>query len=206
MPDLAGHGARRGEPFTYGGALADIDTWISACPEPPILVGDSLGGYLAIAAAARAGTRIAGVVAGGCTYPLDGAAGALSYCSDLVGDALVSLLGAVRIERWLERSFARLTARLEVGADAEAIASRGFAIAMRGVTLRALIARDFIALARSIAVPTIYINGAFDYPIRFGERAFARATPGARVMIAPGVGHGAGLTRPRTFAEAVFAL
>jgi len=173
MPDLAGHGARREEPFTYDGALADIDTWISACAEPPILVGDSLGGYLAIAAAARAGTRVAGVVAGGCTYPLDGGAGALSYLSDLAGDALVSLLGSARIERWLDRSFARLTARLEVGAD---------------------------------DVPTIYINGAFDYPIRLGERAFARATPGARVMIAPGVGHGAGITRPQTFAEAVFAL
>ena len=206
MPDLAGHGLRRGEPFTYDAALADIDTWISACSSPPILVGDSLGGYLAIAAAARAGTRIAGVIAGGCTYPLDGGAGALSYFSDLAGDAFASLVGAARIEDWLERSFARLTARLDAGADAEAIVSRGFAVAMRGVTLRALIARDFITFARKIVVPTIYVNGAFDYPIRFGERAFARATPGARVMVAPGVGHGAGLTRPQTFAQAVLAL
>ncbi len=206
MPDLAGHGARRDEPFTYGGALADIGTWISACSAPPILVGDSLGGYLAIAAAAHAGQRVAGVVAGGCTYPLDGGAGALSYFSDLAGDAFVSLVGATRIEGWLDRSFSRITARLDVRADADEIVSRGFAVSMRGVTLRALISRDFIALARTIAAPTIYINGAFDYPIRFGERAFARATPGARVMIAPGVGHGVGLTHPQTFAEAIFAL
>ena len=206
MPDLAGHGARRGESFTYDGALAEIAAEIARAEQPPILVGDSLGGYLALAAAAAAGSGVAGVVAGGCTYPLRGLPGALSRVSDLAGDALVSSIGAERIERWLGRTFARLTAGLDARDDAPDIVARGFAVAMRGVTLRALLGRDFLALAARIVVPVIYVNGAWDYPIRLGERAFARATPHARIAIAAGVGHGVGLTRPQAFADAISAL
>src|ERR1700733_6968972 len=52
-PDLPGHGARRHETFTLQGA---IDTVVAAATSlddaPVVLVGDSLGGYTALASAA----------------------------------------------------------------------------------------------------------------------------------------------------------
>jgi len=203
MPDLAGHGRRRGERFRFDAALDEIAATIARAQKPPILVGDSLGGYLALAVAARAGDAIAGLVVGGCTYPLNGVAGRLSALTDLCADGLMNLLGAARLDRLLARSFVRLTASLDLGSDAIAIGARGFAVSTRGETLRALLGRDFLALAQAIRVPTVFVNGALDYPIRFGESAFCRAVPGARLAIAPGVGHGVGLLYPQTFADAI---
>ena len=203
MPDLAGHGRRRGERFRFDAALDEIATTIAQAETPPILVGDSLGGYLALAVAARAGHTIAGLVIGGCTYPLNGVPGRLSALSDRCADGVMNVLGVAWLDRLCAKSFVRLTASLDLGSDADAIAARGFSVATRGQTLRALLGRDFLALAKAIRVPTVFVNGAFDYPIRFGESAFCRAVPGARLAIAPGVAHGVGLLHPQTFADAI---
>lgn len=70
--DLPGHGARTGERFTLDGALAAIDDAVASCPEPPLLVGLSLGGYTALAYAGRYEDRIAGVVLAGCSTEIKG--------------------------------------------------------------------------------------------------------------------------------------
>jgi pimeloyl-ACP methyl ester carboxylesterase len=52
-PDLPGHGARSGEPYTPAGAIETIAAAARAvCPAPVIIGGDSLGGYASTAAAA----------------------------------------------------------------------------------------------------------------------------------------------------------
>src|SRR5690606_32386229 len=65
--DLPGHGDRAGERFTLRGAMRAIDDAVTGCPEPPVLVGLSLGGYLALAYAARHHGAVAGVVLSGCS-------------------------------------------------------------------------------------------------------------------------------------------
>ncbi|HET8982690.1 MAG TPA: alpha/beta fold hydrolase, partial [Pedococcus sp.] len=63
-PDLPGHGQRAGEPFTADAAVAAIAAAVEAGDRaaPVVLVGHSLGGYMAMAYAARHPTRLSGLV------------------------------------------------------------------------------------------------------------------------------------------------
>jgi pimeloyl-ACP methyl ester carboxylesterase len=70
--DLPGHGDRTGERFTLRGAMRAIDDAVMGCPEPPVLVGLSLGGYLALAYATRHHGAVAGVVLSGCSTEIRG--------------------------------------------------------------------------------------------------------------------------------------
>ena len=67
--DLPGHGARAGEPFTMAGASDAVVAAIEA--EAPagraVIVGLSLGGYVAIETAERCPERVAGLVLAGCS-------------------------------------------------------------------------------------------------------------------------------------------
>jgi pimeloyl-ACP methyl ester carboxylesterase len=70
--DLPAHGTRAGDRFTWDGALAVIDEAVSACAEPPLLVGLSLGGYISLAYAARNEGRLAGLVLAACSTEIRG--------------------------------------------------------------------------------------------------------------------------------------
>lgn len=70
--DLPGHGTRVHERFTLRGALDTIEDAVARCPAPPVLVGMSLGGYTALAFAARNHGKVAGVVLSGCSTEIRG--------------------------------------------------------------------------------------------------------------------------------------
>ena len=64
--DLPGHGTRLGEPFTLASARATIDDAITGLGGRVLLVGLSLGGYLAVDYTARHPDQVAGLVAAAC--------------------------------------------------------------------------------------------------------------------------------------------
>lgn len=66
-PDLPGHGSRRAEPFTLPGAVAAVTDAIDALGGRALVVGLSLGGYVAVATAGSHPDRVLGLVAMGCT-------------------------------------------------------------------------------------------------------------------------------------------
>ncbi len=70
--DLPGHGARRGETFTFAGALATIDRAVESFGTPPLVVGLSLGGYTSLAYAAENPGKVAGVLLSGCSTEIKG--------------------------------------------------------------------------------------------------------------------------------------
>jgi pimeloyl-ACP methyl ester carboxylesterase len=70
--DLPGHGARAGERFTLRGALAAIGQGVDSFPVKPLVVGLSLGGYSALAYAARHQHKVAGVLLAGCSTEIRG--------------------------------------------------------------------------------------------------------------------------------------
>lgn len=65
--DLPGHGPRRDERYSLRAAAATIDSAVRSCPEPPLLVGVSLGGYSSLAYAAQHQGKLAGLVLVACT-------------------------------------------------------------------------------------------------------------------------------------------
>jgi len=202
-PDLPGHGLRRAEPFVLEAVVSELSARAREvqASAPLLLAGDSLGGYLALAVAARLDTPPLGVLAGGCTFAMRGVAGAMARLT-LGADAVAKLDG----ERAAARFFAgvlRREAGAEVGA---AIVDRGLNVAMRAATLRALLGYDVLADVRAVAAPVVFINGARDVPIVWLAPRFARAARAGRAIAVPGVGHGVALLRPRAFAAALLAL
>jgi pimeloyl-ACP methyl ester carboxylesterase len=70
--DLPGHGARVGERFTLHGALDAIGQGVDSFSGKPLVVGLSLGGYSALAYAARHQHTVAGVLLAGCSTEIRG--------------------------------------------------------------------------------------------------------------------------------------
>ena len=190
--DLPGHGERRDEPFDFATAVGGIVAAARSAGPRTVLVGDSLGGYLVLAAGAQLGDAIAGVIAGSCTFAMRGLAGAVARIS-LVPGMLIPP-GAVRT----------LIYRICEPDIACAIEARGLAPAMRNVTMRALFGHD--ADVRAIRVPITFIVGGWDVPIVWNAARFSRAAVAGRVIVEPNAPHGVGILRPVAFAEAIASL
>lgn len=201
-PDLPGHGCRRDEPFTREASLDTIAALVaSARPRRVILAGDSLGGYLALEAAARTPHGIAGVVAGGCTWSMTGLGGALARLSDSPVRALETLAGVERCERW----FAALVSavlRGNGGSDARSTIAAGLRLRARTESLTELRGLDLVRLVRDIRSPIRFVNGALDWPTRAGEGGLVKAARAATVTLAARCGHGVGIFAPGVFANA----
>lgn len=199
-PDLPGHGARRNESFTIAAACETAEALIAeARPRKPILIGDSLGGYLALMLANRFGERLTGVVAGGCTWTMIGIWGTLARASDLLPKLLENVLGPSRVERAIAKVVPRFTDR----EAADAILEAGMRLAARSESLRALAGLDLAAIVREIRIPLVFSNGSRDWPTRAGEAMLLRANHRARLVLADGTGHGMGLLAPAVMLKAV---
>ncbi len=202
-PDLPGHGARRDVPFTIAASLAMLERTLSACGDGPIvLVGDSLGGYLVLALAARTRVSLAGVVAGGCTFAIAGAGGALARASGIAQDLAVRMIG----EPLAVAGLGAIARRIAAPDVAAAIVQRGFRLAARAESLAELAKHDTLADVRAIGTPIVFVNGALDWPLRSGEGTFLRAARNATRVVVPGHGHGVGFTAPAAFATAIRGL
>lgn len=196
-PDLPGHGNRRGELFTYESALEVIEDAALRAHEqtglPVHLVGSSLGGMLAIPAAARlsAGPGILGslVACGAALQPTPLAArlyGRLMTATDLVpgmstgasGRPFSWILGAVGARAYLRGG------RADVGVIVPAFA------AVAAVDLRGELAH--------IDAPVTFLHGRGDQ-LRGDERAFTAAAPQGRLELLPYGDHMVNLKRPGQF-------
>lgn len=192
-PNLPGHGARQDVPFTLKDALATIDEAVRLSPQPPVLVGLSLGGYLAIHWTAEHPERIAALVAADCTV-VPGPALARAYglwlrMKDVVpGDA----------DARVRRSFAR--------ANGHKAATRyyggGRARGVVGGVVSAIGGFDLLQDLRRITVPVTFVNGADD-PFRRHERMCLEAVPDGRLRVLDRAGHIANLNRPKRFARCI---
>lgn len=198
-PDLPGHGRHRDVPFALAASLASIARLVaSAAPRRPILAGDSLGGYLALAAGARLGDALAGIVAGGCTWSMNGAGGWLARASDLPPRALEAMLGTARIEALA----GALVARVTDAETARAIVAAGMRSRARSESLRELAGMDLVPLVRAIPVPIVFVNGRFDWPTRAGERALLAVARAGSLELGA-CGHGVGIFDAPAFARAL---
>src|SRR6187455_2563205 len=72
-PTLPGHGSRASEPFVLGEGLRTLREAITGV-DSLYLVGESLGGYLAMALAAELGPRVRAMVVSGASSNFNGLA------------------------------------------------------------------------------------------------------------------------------------
>jgi pimeloyl-ACP methyl ester carboxylesterase len=195
--DLPGHGSRAAERFTLDGAADALSATIrdEATGGRAVVVGLSLGGYVAMALAAREPERIRGLVLSGATAEPVGLRTlpflALARVMDGIDDARLD-----RFNAWFFR-------RVYPAAIAEPIVAGGFWSHGGATALRALAGERFVPRLAAYPGPTLILNGELDLPFRLSAPAFAAAARDVRRVRLPGATHLANLDRPDAFSEAV---
>lgn len=195
--DLPGHGTRAGEPFTLEGAADVVAAAIrEGAPDGrAIIVGLSLGGYVAMILAAREPELVRGLVLAGATAEPIGIQSlgyrALAAALDRFDRPALS-----RLNGWFFR--ARYPPAIAGPIIAGGFWSRGGATA-----LRALVGQRFMPRLATYPGPILILNGEWDLPFRLSSGHFARAARNARRVRLAGALHLSNLDRPAAFNHAI---
>ena len=195
--DLPGHGALAGEAFTIEGAVDVVRRAIEA--EVPsgraVLVGLSLGGYVAIDTAEAHPELVEGLVLAGCSGE---AFGALATPFKVFRAMLAR--GPRPLQQIISLAFVRSRYRRHT---AEPIVEGGFWPDGGAAALTALIGRRYLDRLSRLWTPVLVVNGALDLVFGpQGEYWAASCRRGEQVVI-PLAMHLSNLDRPSTFARLV---
>jgi pimeloyl-ACP methyl ester carboxylesterase len=194
--DLPGHGILADEPFTIERARARVvDAIRDAGGGGVVVVGLSLGGYVAMDVAAFHPELVRGLVLSGASAEPDG--------------LLAIPIGwwAWSLEHLHHRGIDAALAwflRTRYPPDiAEPVVSGGFWTRGGAEALRSLQRERFAPRLAAYPGPTLFLNGEYDLPFRLGAPAFVRAARSpVRVRLA-GATHLANFDRPEAFSFAV---
>lgn len=202
-PDLPGHAALADLPFEIpicDALLAYITERVTA--QPPLVVGYSLGGYLAMRYATDLPERTAGLILTGCSTDIVGHRQLLYE----IGVGITAQFPAAFVQRVLAVFF-RLTLPRRI---AETIVPFPFNQRVFESSRKLAGGVRYSEKLAGYGKPVLIVNGEWDILFRPDEQLYAAAT-GSQVVIMERSDHVAPLRRPREFtahvrrfAEAVF--
>ncbi len=195
--DLPGHGDRATERFDLDGAVDVVVAAIrdEAAGGRSIIVGLSLGGYVAMALAASHPELVRGLVVAGASAEPVGAR-VLAYRTLAAAMARFDSRSLDRLSGWFFR--ARYGAAI-----ADPIVAGGFWSAGGAIALGALVNERFIPRLAAYPGPSLILNGEYDLLFRLSARTFATAARDARRLVLAGALHLSNLDRPASFNLAV---
>ena len=160
-----------------------------------VVVGLSLGGYVAIDLAARFPGRVAGLVLAGASQEPVG-----RWTLPYRALGLVLRRGPRPVLARFDAWFFRM--RFPPGISGPLLAGgswpRGGAAA-----LSELLGQRFVARLAAYPGPTLIVNGSLDVVFRLGERSFMAAARDGRRVVIPRATHLVNLDRPKHFSAAV---
>lgn len=199
-PDLPGHGSRRGrERFSLDAAVEVVAAALDAAAAnsgasngavPAVLVGHSLGGYVAIATAERYPEKVRTLIIAGATLR-----------PNMLLRRLFRSAAGVLALRDSDRISAALLRRMVPTEIAEPVIAAGIATEVIPDVMEVARTFDPIDSLRSYSGRTLLINGRHDH-FRLRESAFEAAAANGSLLIIPG-GHYAPMTHGPAFAELV---
>jgi pimeloyl-ACP methyl ester carboxylesterase len=191
--DLPGHGARGDEPWSIEAARDGVIAAIEA--EAPsgraVIVGLSLGGFVAIEVADAVPQRVAGLVLAGCSGE---AFGTMELPFRWLAWLLERLPGPVL--RLLNVAYFRLRYRRSI---AEPIIEGGFWPDGGAQAVRSLVGRRFLDRLGRLWTPVLIINGALDPVFGPGGDSWAASCRQGRNVVIPWAMHLSNLDRPTSF-------
>ena len=196
-PDLPGHGSAAADTFTLDGAARSVAALIEreTGGGRAILVGLSLGGYVAMTVAAGWPDRVAGLVISGATAEPVGAR-SLAY------RGLASIFRVVpepvldRANRWF------FGWRFPPDVSGPILAD-GFSFRGGAVAVRALVGERFQPRLARYPGPSLLLNGEYDLFFRPTERSFAAVAADPRRLVIRKATHLTNLDQPAAFSAAV---
>jgi pimeloyl-ACP methyl ester carboxylesterase len=196
--DLPGHGMLASVPFDLEGAVETVARAIDAAAAGrAVVVGLSLGGYVAMALAGRHPERVRGLVLAGCTREPTGL-GRAAY--ELYAVALGVLPDAATrrtVDRWFRRRYGRRVTR--------EITAGGYHLQAGGRAVREIAGTAFRARLLAYGGPVLVINGSHDLVFHLGSRRFMAGIPDVSWQILGGASHLSNVDRPEAFSAAIEA-
>ncbi len=195
--DLPGHGTLREQPFQLEVAVqVVIESLRHQSRNRALIVGLSLGGYVAMACAHEHPQEIVGLVLSGCCIDYRGVIGLLSR----LDSSLVTMLFS---QDRLSRMQAKALRSKFPDALVEPQLTAGFSWKSMPQTYRELASHDYHALLRTFPGPVLILNGENDKLNRKGEAALLRAAQDGQLQIVKQAGHLCNLEQPEAFTEQV---
>jgi pimeloyl-ACP methyl ester carboxylesterase len=194
--DLPGHGTRVTEGFSLAGAADSVADAIAAVGGgQAVVVGLSLGGYVAMDLAARWPERVTGLVLAGATAEPSGARSlpyhALGWALSRPSEARLGALNSWYFRRRYGPSIA------------EPIIAAGFGFRTGAEAVRAIIGERFRPRLARYPGRTLILNGEFDLLFRLSERSFAAVAADPRRVLIRRATHLANLDQPEAFSAAI---
>lgn len=194
--DLAGHGSLRDEPFHVERGVEEIARIVDQTAKGrALVVGLSLGGYMAMEFGARYPRKAAGLVIASASVEPHGWYNVpyriLSGVMDKVPERLLS-------------AFNRRFFLLVYGEKrAQPLIAPGFFMRGGAAGIREVMSREFAPRLASYPGTVLLLNGAMDLGFRIHEKRFLAAAKKGRLEIIPRAFHVANIDQPEAFSEAV---
>ncbi|HEV2421837.1 MAG TPA: alpha/beta fold hydrolase [Candidatus Acidoferrales bacterium] len=194
--DLAGHGALRSEPFHVETCVEEIARGVDELAGGrALIVGLSLGGYMAMEFGARYPRKAAGLLIasasveprGWYNMPYRG----LSRIMDKVPEKLAGALN-----RWL---FLLVYGERR----AQPLIAGGFFMRGGASGIREVMKREYVPKIAAYPGPVLFLNGEMDLGFRMHEKRFLAAAKRGRLELIPHAFHIANIDQPEAFTDAV---
>jgi pimeloyl-ACP methyl ester carboxylesterase len=196
LPDLPGHGTLSNVTFSVDDTAERLAELLrTEANSPALVVGISLGGYLAMALAAKAPELTSGLI--------------------LTGNSL-NMNGWTGIKFKLTALFLRFmkTEKLEAGnrrgIQKNLSPERSAAVLDDGLYLEAMprifseiAGRDYFKIMRDYTRPVLVLNGENDEGMRQQETVLTNLLSDGRLQVLPGAGHLTNLEQPEAYTLAV---
>jgi pimeloyl-ACP methyl ester carboxylesterase len=201
--DLPGHGRLAHMPFRMDAAVDELAAAVrEETTIPPLVVGLSLGGFVAMAFAARHPAAASGLVLAGCSVRFGTRLRFLTRATACV----IALFHFALRRRWLDW-LARRQERAVRGELPPALAAAqigaGFYFRDYGRALLEMVARAYGPALRAFCGPILILNGERDVYNLAGTAALAACGPDTRSQIIARASHICNLDRPDEFTRAV---
>lgn len=193
--DLPGHGTLRDSRFDLCGAARHVARVLEAQDAAPaLLVGLSLGGYVAMVHAAERADQVFGLVLSGCSVDYGGLLGLAAKASATALKLMTQERFAAKQERRLRREYQ--------DSVVDSMVELGFSLRGGVDSLQQVAATDFHPVLRRYQGPALILNGANDRLSRKGAVGLAGSV-GAEHCVIPDAGHICSLDQPTAFSAEV---
>jgi len=200
-PDLPGHGAHASSAFHLDEAVEEIRALLDRAVEyKACLVGESIGGYVALAAAAREPDKVAGLVLSSSSHNLPPR---IALRARLMVGPLRRTFLALGGEAYLARKIMRRARNQYDEHIAHWVRAGGLRPRAIADSLSELVDIDFPAQLKAVGCPVLAVNGTRDRFLRRPAADFlSHARHGRRETVGE-AGHMISLDRPELFSQLV---